>query len=591
MTIPVNDNTYPGSTFPDDDCESTELYAGKIAGTISVQGYCEEYRVNVLKDAALSHQTPALYVALPDLPAEKVVARLYFLGESKYQEDNEGILEILGISRSDAKSFGFGTPNTKAEAAVNRRKQIETICGMITRTTKEDPTRFPDLSVTRTFTNRLLNVKSTGSDALLRSSLYQMCLGIELLIRIRQQPAGSCSRGFVACYRDVVTPNISTMMLLARLCTHNVDINLREAGKDDPIKYSFYAKNHQRQIDGVVRFAEAIGWPYMDEARASIESAYTHLSAGTADLSWDVCDWLYGLSLPGKIFRHRLMAVLVDVSPTVRHLNAAPYFENGLCVKDNSYWPQNTALGRVLGGLRHARSVAGWIGPCPAPRILPNRRMTGWIRLNCRSIDKSAPLVRSTRSWESYGFMGGSGESTTQMIDAVGDIGEYIVPEPLAPRMNATPCMFKGINLELIPTPLSVVEEDTTLPKETYRASLDFEISREPVRYTLYTNPLFVSAPPCVGSHPSFRREAQMHLRDAVYVSQLKGFYPTVNRVFIINALGEGDEVVARAWCAETGRHAIVRRDVLGEECCFSCAVELASAEYGLGVNCVIWSR
>jgi len=51
--------------------------------------------------------------------------------------------------------------------------------------------------------------------------------------------------------------------------------------------------------------------------------------------------------------------------------------------------------------------------------------------------------------------------------------------------------------------------------------------------------------------------------------------------------LGQGEEVVARAWCAERATHAVIRRD---GECCFACAIGVTAERTGLGFNVLIWS-
>lgn len=66
---------------------------------------------------------------------------------------------------------------------------------------------------------------------------------------------------------------------------------------------------------------------------------------------------------------------------------------------------------------------------------------------------------------------------------------------------------------------------------------------------------------------------------------------PTVEKLLIINALCDGDEVVARAWCAENGKRAVVRRNLSGFECCFTCAFNRAVGNTGLNCDVLIWSK
>ena len=48
-------------------------------------------------------------------------------------------------------------------------------------------------------------------------------------------------------------------------------------------------------------------------------------------------DWLHGLCLLGKYFRHMIMSCLVVASPTAKHIASAPYYDGGLVVGNNSY--------------------------------------------------------------------------------------------------------------------------------------------------------------------------------------------------------------------------------------------------------------
>jgi hypothetical protein len=107
-------------------------------------------------------------------------------------------------------------------------------------------------------------------------------------------------------------------------------------------------------------------------------------------------------------------------------------------------------------------------------------------------------------------------------------------------------------------------------------------------RYTLYSNSIFIYAPPCIGTHTIHMQQAQKFLSSIVKVVDLKDAYLPGDELVIIDALGQGEEVVARAWCAEQAKHAVIRR---GGECCFACATVVAMGYTGLGVNMLIWSR
>ena len=141
--------------------------------------------------------------------------------------------------------------------------------------------------------------------------------------------------------------------------------------------------------------------------------------------------------------------------------------------------------------------------------------------------------------------------------------------------------------------------DDETNSEAEYRASLVFKLDNDPqpTTYTLYTNPVFVTLPPChagpKGPHEAHLRELprfqnnlwsvgnlREHVADTTDVQEEEG-----GRVMIINATGNGCEILARAWCAERGRNAVIRRT--GGPC-FVCAYHAASRT-SLGVGVLIW--
>jgi hypothetical protein len=360
--------------------------------------------------------------------------------------------------------------------------------------------------------------------------------------------------------------------------------------KDDIKAYTLYASQYQRQAEALIRFGEAMEWPYIDEARNYIENAYEDLITAKPVPSWDIYDWLFGLILPGKIYRHRIMACLVHSSPTIRSFSSAPYWDNGLVVKDKSYWPRRTVLGRVLGGVDGVKSVCGWIGPLPAPK----ESISGWVRLKARNVDIPVPVHTSANGrgpFQALGFEepGGVAENVDAFLQSITNPDEWVQAlAPTAPRqlnVTTTGVQLKGIHLTLLPNSAPITSTASTLPTEEYRASLNLEVNSQTITYMLYSNPVFVAAPPCVGSHVLHQRQAQMYKKNVILATEIKDKYPPIDQLVIIDAMGDGEEVLARAWCAERGRHAIIRK---GMECCYPCAAGLAVGRTGLGTNVLI---
>lgn len=457
------------------------------------------------------------------------------------------------------------------------------------------PTRFLDFSKARNISNNTLG-STVGNGIGLQNFLFQILLGAELLIRLQKEPA-------TTSYAGLMTDAISALIFLSAAWMQNVTI---QGPNITPLtttyltsstipstpspKYILVAREHQLQAEGLIRFGETLSWPYMDEARNFIENAYQNIISRRCTVDLDNCDWLFGLARPGKIFRHLTMCCLVYASPSVRHFNPAPFWANGLVVKNKSYWPRRSVLGRVLGGLKNPRSVCGWIGPFPAPA----GNYSGWILLNARRVNIPVPVSTTETALQSLGFNPTdemeNGDATLQSLV---DPNEWIQTSPPSrPTDDSSHSVFKAIRLTEVPSiaaALATVGANAASnTNKEYRASLDFEVNGSSVCYTLYSNPIFICAPPCVGTHGMHRRQAQKYLSSVVKVADLKEASPTSDALMIIDALGQGEEVVARAWCAERATHAVVRRDV---ECCFACATKVTVGYTGLGINVLIWSR
>ena len=467
----------------------------------------------------------------------------------------------------------------------NRQRQIETICMALNCSRYEAPSRFIDFSKARNFSNNTLGSATQGIG--LQNFLFQILLGAELLIRLRKEPS-------TTSYAGLINDSISALMVVTTSWMENVTIrgptptvltlSSGSATTAEPSKYVLATQVHQQQTEGIIRFGEFLSWPYMDEVRNFMENALQNLISGKERISFDVCDWLYGLVLPGKLFRYCIMCCLVYASPSVRSLGSAPFYDNGLVVKNKSYWPKRTVLGRVLGGLKNARSVCGWVGPVPAPE----NGASGWISLKARSVEIPTPVSTTHTSLQGLGFEEDWTETPEAILQSITDSNEWIQVSPPSRPIDDPSCsVFKGIHLSEIQSSTLMGTSGTNSTKE-YRASLDFELNGTNTRYTLYSNPLFVYAPPCVGTHSLHRRQAQRYLSSIIKVASLKEADAPSDMLVIIDALGKKDEVVARAWCAERARHAVIMRD---RECCFACATRIASASTGLGFNVLIWSR
>ncbi|KAF3894273.1 HeLo domain-containing protein [Trichophyton interdigitale] len=361
----------------------------------------------------------------------------------------------------------------------------------------------------------------------------------------------------------------------------------------------------EQQMDGLLAFAKHMEWEYLDETREFSEQAswkYKDFfqSSGLAT------DWSYGLTLPGKWMSFKIMATLIHSSPSTRQLGPAQDYEDGVSLPAKSYFRIRTVLGRVLGCHPGCKSICGWIGPCPPINFISSQPVSAsvearYIRLKARKIPPlrypprtSEKAVDQTYYHYQFMFMGQQpDEETSEYMKSIHDPNQWITPQP--PFRQSSIIAMKSVNLENIPAEDShqALVESTT----EYQSSITFEVDGSLVTYTLLTNPVFISPPACRPGphgeqHKVHFRELHRFSRQHVYnVTRLGEYLGTPSEedaidIMVINATGTGDaEMLARSWCAERGKNAVIRK---AGGPCYTCAVRAAS-KGALGTGVLIW--
>lgn len=279
------------------------------------------------------------------------------------------------------------------------------------------------------------------------------------------------------------------------------------------------------------------------------------------------------------------MLALVIASEKHSQLGLAPALSFGLVLEDRSYWRQSSVLGRVLAGLKDVKAVSGWIGPCPTPT---NKLSKAWARANVSiiSFPKSEYLGEDAERFApEQGLLDPQpGEDAMKYLEDLEDWSKQMVPEP--PPHSKVETKLLALELDELPTTPDLEIQ----AGRDYKARLTFEVGGQTVVYTLQKNPTFVATPPCIeGPHRIHSRQLPDY-SNFWEVSDLKHAPDpaALKRVMVINATGGNAEVLARAWCAERGRHAVIRRGSLTPTC-LACAVKMASRT-SLGTNVLIWS-
>jgi hypothetical protein len=182
------------------------------------------------------------------------------------------------------------------------------------------------------------------------------------------------------------------------------------------------------------------------------------------------------------------------------------------------------------------------------------------------------------------------------VLDAMSDPNEWIVPRVELRPGHKTSVSLDAIELTALPqgtTGYAVGREVFVVNRSSlvHRAKLRFTVNGSLQLYAIRWVPQFVAAPPCGGTHLLFSSIASYYSKNAVSAEKLNTYSETATQdkpqFLLINAMDKGCELLARAWCSDRGKHAVIRR---GSGCCFSCAAKLAGG-HGLGFNVLIWGE
>lgn len=426
-----------------------------------------------------------------------------------------------------------------------------------------------------------------GTADRLQNFLFQILLGAELIARVKKEPR-------TTSYKGLITDDISTVMLMAKHWMENVNVNESAIVVAGRPKYLLGARTQAQHVEALLRFAERMSWPYLEETRHFMQNAYLKLQQQPATINNLIRDWLYGMHQVGKVFRHQLLSVLVESSASARSIGQAVLWMDGLVVGSTSYWPSRSVLGRVLGALPGVQNICGVVGPVKVPVM--GAASPSWVYAQATDIAIPIPAVYQQESvMMMIGLTTVDGLSLEE-DEAARDLlnpSRWKAPASLPPRPlgSQSSAELKGIHLTNA-TRMNILANPTS-NKTQYRIRLDFALSSSPnsaikqTSYILYSNPVFVSVPQCAGAdHPIFELKAKRHIERVFRVFDLINSNPSRDELMIIDARGKGEETVARAWCAERGRNAVVRRVGRG---CFACAAKLASRSEGLGYEVLIW--
>jgi len=426
--------------------------------------------------------------------------------------------------------------------------------------------------------------------------LWQILLGSELIVRLLKEPKTTSYHGRIG---DKISANLvisdqwmKNVDVVPKLSPVDINGNALPAGVFDWLTV-FRSRIHERQVEGMIRFAELLEWPWIPETRAYMENVMNDLEM-IRPIPFDVSDWIFGLLLPGKKYRHKIMSCLIASTASISGVRSPPFHDSGLALGNKSYWPSRSVLGRVLGGLPGVKSVCGWVGPCPK---VEDASLLGWLRAKARTVTFPTPCsdpldgMSPDGEGDGTGFSTGIGQTLNEAILMdICNINNWVEGKRIFEHTNHRVVLSK-IKLQAVADTAGALHSlfpGSYSPTESrdYRPTLEFLVNGVTQSFTLYTNPCFVTAHPCVGIHVMMNTQASSYGANIVDATKLTHYSWDGRRLLVINALSYGAETVTRAWCAERGTHAVIRR---GAGCCFACATSM-TGKAGLGINVLIWT-
>jgi hypothetical protein len=452
-------------------------------------------------------------------------------------------------------------PNQTVAQCSCLRNQITDICFILNR---DQPERFVDLTWERNVSNNFLftSLNSIGLDRF----LYQMLLGYELLIRLRKEAS-------IAEYKSILSNPASATMHMAELWVRNVRVQKINNASSALNNYQLVSNVWQDQTAALIKFAEAIKWPYSTECQPHIASSWNLLTLGYMK-DHSMADWLFGLVRPGRMYRYMLMTCLLYTTPVTKSFKSGPTYSCGIVLEKYSYWPRPSVMATVMGGLKDSLNVCGWTGPVPSPENHPPE----WVFVEGK---RTAIPIPCTRNASDYIWPNGQQLSASEVAAEVLNTAHWMTPHYPTRSDPGLPVSFKKITLRFLGTAPLV----SGISYKRYQASIEFEVGSKPCTMTLHYNPVLVTTPGCQGTHQCTLTKARAMTKNIVNACDIITMSLPVGGLCIIDATKDNEELLARAWCAQKGVNAVLWDEA---HTCFACAANVAMSSNGLAFRILI---
>jgi hypothetical protein len=198
-----------------------------------------------------------------------------------------------------------------------------------------------------------------------RHFFHQLLLATELYLRTHMEGHEEKAKRKLLLK---LPPKIAWDLAVAQRWRENMTIKKKNTERKGKIesKFTFVSKTKTRQKEAMKAFAAALKWPNMDEVKYILEET-DQKELVLEDRSAETASWFFGPLLPGRTLPWILMNALIDcdrdTQGALRYLTHL-HPESGFQYRNNTYWSNESIVGKVLGAARGVNEIAGWIGPC-----------------------------------------------------------------------------------------------------------------------------------------------------------------------------------------------------------------------------------
>lgn len=315
---------------------------------------------------------------------------------------------------------------------------------------------------------------------------------------------------------------------------------------------------------------------------------------------WLSRTYFSGLILPGEGLPHFLISTLLENDAgAVDSLGYNANLYGGFEYEGSTWWSSYCVVGKVLAGYGESREVGGWIGPCLGSMIPTENGMVyeevsdGWLYICTLPAEEDEVRILSPRRVKEesnpLGIKYSDSKGILSSDLSIPDDDAILEEEVLVERLVLIDPLGGGLEIDT---------EDI----RKHDVELHFRLGEtDELAIRLKHDIFFITSFPCLESHSSTRgpetnleqngkgghplhKEFRYDTRPIESIVREEVERKDRDRILVVEAGGErGDrEVLARAWCAENGVHAIVGRR---GRTCLGCCIREAKA---LGVGVVI---